>query len=340
VKPKLFAGLMTVLATVVTLLASFHSLALAQPVASIALPAPAPARQLYPGCNNIGLSFPDGTPSATVIQAVTPGGTVDTMWRHSAAQNRFEGYSAQFPQASDLLTVNFMDAVWLCMAEGLAAVQPPTAVVLPPPVLQVCNAPAVASFAANPSTIAAGQATTLGWGAVTDADTLTIDQGIGPVTGPVLVSPLVTTTYTLTATGCGGTTTSQVTVTVNPAGPAPGQAANLEPTDLWIDWNDPNYPMWVTITNQYSENRSNFTVGVVCTLDAYHPKGQTNVPPVGTLVMDLGQISVTVGWGQTTNVNTQFSSFDLVNYTYIVRCSITPVDFTDPSWNSHWEKFD
>ena len=333
-------AVLTAIASVVVMLASTSGPILAQPVASIALPAPAAAKQLYPGCNNIALSFPDATPSATVLQAVTPGGAVDTMWRHSAALNKFEGYSAQFPQASDLLTVNFMDAVWLCMVDDLAAIQPPPAVVLPPPVLTVCNPPTVAAFAANPGTVTAGQATTLSWGAVTDTDTITIDQGIGPMSaapGSVLVSPLVTTTYTLTATGCGGTTTYQTTVTVNPA---PGQSANLEPTDLWIDWNDPSHPVWLTITNQYSENRSDFTIGVVCTMERYHPKGQTNVPPVATQVMDLGQIPVTVGWGQTTDVNTGFSSFDLVNNTYIVYCTITPVDFTDPSWNSRLEQMD
>jgi hypothetical protein len=334
---KLFIRPLLVAAVVTALLAANGSLVLAQPVATITLPAPGAAKQLYPGCNNISLSFPDGTPSATVLQAVTPAGAVDTMWRHSAAQNRFEGYSAQYPQASDLLTVNFMDAVWLCMVEGLAAVQPPPAIVLPPPVLQVCNPPTVAAFAANPSTITAGQATTLSWGAVTDADTLTIDQGIGQVSGPVLVSPLVDTTYTLTATGCGGTATYQTTVTVNPA---PGATANLEPTDLWIDWSTAGHPVMLTITNQYSENRSDFTIGGSCTMERYEPKGQTNQAPQATQTNDLGQIAVTVGWGQTTNINTGFSSFDLVKYTYIVYCTITPVDFTDDFWNSYLEQMD
>jgi hypothetical protein len=330
-------AVLTAIAAVVVMLASAPGPVLAQPVANIALPAPAPAKQLYPGCNNIALSFPDATPSATVLQAVTPGGAVDTMWRHSAALNKFEGYSAQFPQASDLLTVNFMDAVWLCMVDNLAAVQPPPAVVLPPPVLPVCNAPAVASFAANPSTITAGQATTLGWVAVTEADTLTIDNGVGQVTAPVVVTPAATTTYTLTATGCGGTTTYQTTVTVNAA---PGPNANLEPTDLWIDWNDPNFPMYLTITNQYSENRSDFTAGIVCTLEMY-PKGQSTNPGAqqGKVTMDLGQVSLSVGWGFSTEVYTQFSNFDLMNHDYVVYCTITPIDFTDAFWNSYLETF-
>jgi Thioredoxin len=94
------------------------SSARAQPLGSIALPPPRDTVQLYPGCNNIALSFPDGTTSQTVVQAVTPAGVVQAMWRHDAAQNRFEGFSPAAPQASDLLTVNLWDAVWLCVSVG------------------------------------------------------------------------------------------------------------------------------------------------------------------------------------------------------------------------------
>jgi hypothetical protein len=46
-----------------------------------------------------------------------------------------------------------------------------------------------------------------------------IDQGIGgiPTPGNASIKPDKTTTYTLTATGCGGTLTKQVVVTVNPS---------------------------------------------------------------------------------------------------------------------------
>ena len=104
------------LALVVGLLGRSAPLVRAQPVASIALPPPRGAAQLYSGCNNIALSFPDGTDSQTVVNAVTPAGVVEAMWRHDAAQNRFEGFSPAAPQASDLLTVNQWDAVWLCVA--------------------------------------------------------------------------------------------------------------------------------------------------------------------------------------------------------------------------------
>jgi hypothetical protein len=314
----------------------------AQPVASIALPAPGSTQQLYPGCNNISLTFPDGTPSQTVVQAVTPAGTVETLWRFNGPLNRFEGFSPAFPQASDLMSVNFLDAVWFCMAKGLAT-QPPPAQVQPPPVVVIPPAPicagppTVASFTATPNTIDAGKTSTLSWGAATNVDTLTIDQGIGQMAAPgtVDVKPATTTTYTLTATGCGGTTTYQVTVTVN----VPGPNANLEPTDFWIQTSDPNHPVWLVITNQYSENRSDFTIGVSCTMERY-PKGQVNkVPPDATQTNDQGQISISVGWGEATMVPTGFSNFDLANSDYDLRCTITPIDFTDPFWNSYEKIF-
>jgi hypothetical protein len=112
---------------VAALLVYDGTLVQAQPAASIALPPPRGIVQLYPGCNNVALSFPEGTASQTVVQAVTPGGAVEAMWRHNAALGKFEGFSPAAPQASDLLTVNLWDAVWLCVGGS-----PPVAPTVPP----------------------------------------------------------------------------------------------------------------------------------------------------------------------------------------------------------------
>ncbi len=87
-----------------------------------------------------------------------------------------------------------------------------------PPAAGCPGAPVIASIDASPATITAGQSTTLSWGKVDNATSAVIDQGIGGVATPgnVSVKPDKTTTYTLTATGCGGTVTKQVTITVNP----------------------------------------------------------------------------------------------------------------------------
>ncbi len=92
------------------------TLAAAQPGATIALPAPGTTKQLYEGCNNITLTFPDGTNSETVVQAVDPSSAVESMWRHDAQAKKWKGYSPASAGASDLRTVNFLDAVWLCVA--------------------------------------------------------------------------------------------------------------------------------------------------------------------------------------------------------------------------------
>ena len=78
--------------------------------------------------------------------------------------------------------------------------------------------PVITSFSAANTTIKVGSTTTLNWGAVNNADSVEIDQGIGgvPTPGSASVTPLNTTTYTLTA-HCGTITdTRQVIITVTP----------------------------------------------------------------------------------------------------------------------------
>jgi hypothetical protein len=78
--------------------------------------------------------------------------------------------------------------------------------------------PAVTSFSVNPPTITAGQTTNLSWD-VSQATSVSIDQGIGtiPSSGTQVVSPTQTTTYTLTATNSAGSATATATVTLNSA---------------------------------------------------------------------------------------------------------------------------
>jgi inhibitor of cysteine peptidase len=115
-KKTLLMAAVLVLTTGVALLAVPGSRVRAEPVASIALPEPGGIEQLYEGCNNIALTFPEGTASQVVVQAVSPVGAAESMWRYDASQDRFLGFSLAVPQASDLLTVNFLDAVWLCVS--------------------------------------------------------------------------------------------------------------------------------------------------------------------------------------------------------------------------------
>ena len=75
-------------------------------------------------------------------------------------------------------------------------------------------APVIHSFTANPATVAAGQPVTLSWNA-TGASYFVVAPQIGAVRGAsAVVTPTVTTTYTLYGTSAFGRTTAKVKVTV------------------------------------------------------------------------------------------------------------------------------
>ena len=90
--------------------------------------------------------------------------------------------------------------------------------------LTACPAPSepvpetkIRVFIANPSTITAGEETTLTWAVAGEDVTLTIDNGVGAVSGTsVNIAPDATSAYTLSAIGTNGTDSETVTVTVNP----------------------------------------------------------------------------------------------------------------------------
>ena len=88
----------------------------------------------------------------------------------------------------------------------------------------VVSPPAITSFAANPTTISAGQSASLGWNVVGKTTSVSIDNGIGVVAtsagaGSVTVSPTSTTTYALTATdteqSLTASSTAKTTLTVS-----------------------------------------------------------------------------------------------------------------------------
>lgn len=85
----------------------------------------------------------------------------------------------------------------------------------------VGDAPEILSFTADPVTIQSGDSATLAW-QVSDATSLSISPGVGPVSGSsTTVSPAQTTEYTLTATNAYGSDSAAVTVTVEDAPPPP-----------------------------------------------------------------------------------------------------------------------
>ena len=76
--------------------------------------------------------------------------------------------------------------------------------------------PAIPAFAAGPASILTGEQARLAW-TVQGADALSLDQGLGAVTGDgLVVGPLATTVYSLTAANSQGTSSATATVTVRP----------------------------------------------------------------------------------------------------------------------------
>lgn len=73
------------------------------------------AVQLFTGCNNVTLTWAAGSAVSEVAAAVTPATALAAIWRFDNATQTFRAFSPQFPDVSDLLTVNGLDAVFICM---------------------------------------------------------------------------------------------------------------------------------------------------------------------------------------------------------------------------------
>ena len=90
--------------------------------------------------------------------------------------------------------------------------------------------PIINAFSATPSSLTAAGQVTLIWD-VSNATSLSVDSGVGAVTGTSkVVSVASSTAFTLTATNANGSSTSTVTVTVA-ALPAPPTVVSVSPAD-------------------------------------------------------------------------------------------------------------
>jgi hypothetical protein len=102
------------------------------------------------------------------------------------------------------------------------------------------------AITASPETIEPGQSSTLTWNS-TNADSASIDHGIGDVepNGTRVVTPSETVTFTITVTGPGGNATASVTVTVIDL-PLPTVNISAYPTTIQagesstLTWNSTN----------------------------------------------------------------------------------------------------
>jgi hypothetical protein len=149
------------------------------------------------------IAVPHTAPGATadLLVAMTAPNTTGT----HAGQWKLKASGGSLFGAAVTVSINVIDTS-----------QPPSN---PPSPGGCSGSPTIESFTASPSSITAGGSSTLNWGAVTNADSVEIDQGIGGVAAPgnTTVSPGSTTTYTMTAHCGSNTTTRQATVTVTNA---------------------------------------------------------------------------------------------------------------------------
>ncbi len=136
------------------------------------------------------------------------------------------------------------------------------------------TAPLIVAFTANPTSINAGQSSTLSW-QVSNADTVTITSlGTVALTGSQAVTPATTTTYTLTATHGTQTATANATVTVNGAsGSGLPVIVSFAPTPATIDYGANSVLSWVV------QNATTVTVSTIGTVGL---TGTHSISPAAT----------------------------------------------------------
>jgi hypothetical protein len=137
--------------------------------------------------------------------------------------------------------------------------------------------PSLTGCTATPSTISAGQSSTLAWTSV-NAENVVITPGIGqvPLTGTVSVKPTETTTYTVRATGGGQPATCNITVTVGTA--AVPVIASFTATPATINAGQSSTLQWSV------QNADSVTISTLGTVPA---SGTRSVSPTVTTVYTL-----------------------------------------------------
>jgi len=138
----------------------------------------------------------------------------------------------------------------------------------------------IVQFTAIPTGIQPGQSTTLSW-VIENATSATITPGVGtvdPRTGSVSVSPTANQTYTLTATGPNGSTTSTVTVQVSGAQAGNPQIIRFEANPVTITSGAQSTLSWTT---------SGASTVSISGVGSVQPNGSTTVSPTTTTTYTL-----------------------------------------------------
>ena len=82
------------------------------------------AVDLVPGCSLLSATWPDETPIATVAEAVAPPEALDAVWAFDAETGTWQGFSAANPEVSDLMSVDQLDAIFVCVNASSTIARP------------------------------------------------------------------------------------------------------------------------------------------------------------------------------------------------------------------------
>jgi hypothetical protein len=77
---------------------------------------------LVAGCNPVASTYRDGTPIQTIAGEVGREGNLISIWQLGA--DGWRGYSALYPEHSELIDVNFLDVMFICVNNSGAFVRP------------------------------------------------------------------------------------------------------------------------------------------------------------------------------------------------------------------------
>jgi len=207
------------------------------------------------------------------------------------------------------------------------------------------------SLTANPTSIYGSQSSTLSWTS-NFADTCKIEPGLGKVdlNGSATVSPTETTTYTIIATGSGGTVTANATVTLaNTAPVANDQTVTLnegEATSIALTASDANGdamtyqvvtgPSHGTLTGQapnltYTPSQ-NYNGSDTFTFKAYDGSLDSNTATISLTIQPINDVPIAVNDTTTTHEDTPITAIAvLTNDTDTDGDILSISDFTQPA---------
>jgi phosphatidylinositol-3-phosphatase len=200
--------------------------------------------------------------------AVTSGTSTTLTWNASNATTVTISGLGTFPATGSVKVTPTATTTYTATATGPGGTTQSSTVVS---VTTSAQKPTI-TFNAQPSTIAAGASSTLGWTTANATSVSIAGVGAYGANGSVNVTPTSTTTYTATATGPGGTaaSTTMVTVTISQP-PPPTISFNAQPNTINLGG-----------TSVLSWTTTNATSVSISGLGNFPPNGSTNATPTTT----------------------------------------------------------